>query len=108
MKILGFLGALLRRRDVDPQALSAKQTLAGALDIEYRDAFGRKTERYIEAKSLIRKGDRLYLWGWCELRQQMRSFRVDRIQALADGETGEVVDRERVASWLKRRAVSGR
>ena len=82
----------------------AKAALHGALDIEYRDAEGDRTERYIEAISLRASNGQLYLYGWCEMRQALRTFRVDRIRALTDGETGEIIPRAEIAGWLRERA----
>jgi hypothetical protein len=81
-----------------------KRPIAGAIDLEYVDENGGETERYIEARSLEMKSGRLYLWGYCEQRHGMRSFRVDRIAALRDGENGEIVPRDQIAAWLMRRS----
>ncbi|MDY6960272.1 MAG: WYL domain-containing protein [Pseudomonadota bacterium] len=87
-----------------PLLPDGKLAISGAMDIGYIDSKGDKTERYIEAKSLEVREGRLYLWGWCEIRQGVRKFRVDRITALTDGETGEDVEPEQIVSWLRERA----
>lgn len=99
-----------KREDIEAGASSdnggwdGRCNLQGALDIEYVDATGTRTERYIEAISLEVKDDKLYLWGWCESRQAIRKFLVHRVAALSDGETGEVIAPEHIANWLRERA----
>lgn len=104
------LGVLppVRYTRVDEEVLDDERKghfgLRGALDIEYVDANGERTDRYVEATSIEAKGGKLYLWGWCEKRQARRQFRVDRIVALNDGQTGEVIDPEKITAWLRERA----
>ncbi len=98
-------GAGDRPRRSESCEFKGKHALRGALDITYIDAKGDRTDRYIEAVSLEGRGGKLYLGGWCEMRNAFRSFRVDRIATLADGETGEIVDD--IASWLIDRALRG-
>jgi predicted DNA-binding transcriptional regulator YafY len=43
-------------------------------------------EREVDAYALLHRGGWIYLVGYCHLRQAMRSFRLDRIEALALGE----------------------
>lgn len=40
------------------------------------------TERLIEASLVIFSGTAWYIYGWCRLRQEWRTFRVSRIRAL--------------------------
>jgi predicted DNA-binding transcriptional regulator YafY len=49
------------------------------LKILYRDAHGRDTNRIIWPLVLIYYVDNVMIVGWCELRQSLRHFRVDRI-----------------------------
>ena len=51
------------------------------LQITYADADGRTTERTIKPLSLVYYVEAVVLGGWCELRQDLRSFRADRISA---------------------------
>lgn len=81
-----------------------KYPMSGAVDIAYTDVKGQCSERYIEAKSLEARAGHLYLWGWCEQRQAMRSFRVDRIREMNDGETGEIIAAADISGWLTKRA----
>ena len=92
-----------RQRPAGSAPEKTGRRLTGAFDIEYRDGDGDLTERYIEASSLVDRGGKLYLYGWCEMRQAMRSFRVDRIEALTDGETGEIVEPAEISRWLMAR-----
>jgi predicted DNA-binding transcriptional regulator YafY len=50
-----------------------------ALEIDYRDAEGTSTTRTVEPTALLRGQAGWYLIGWCRLRQDGRSFRLDRI-----------------------------
>ncbi len=50
--------------------------------IDYRAAQGEASERIIWPMALIYWGRTWTLGGWCELRQDFRSFRLDRIVAL--------------------------
>ena len=49
--------------------------------LEYRDAEDAPTERIVWPLTLAYWGKSWTLGGWCELRQDFRSFRVDRIAA---------------------------
>jgi predicted DNA-binding transcriptional regulator YafY len=50
------------------------------LDIDYRDEQGRITQRIIRPLALIYYLDAAVIVGWCELRQAIRNFRLDRTQ----------------------------
>jgi hypothetical protein len=91
------------RRDL-PEEHPGRRAMEGALDIAYVDDTGRRTERYLEARSIEAKDGQLYLWAWCEKKQAVGKFRVDRIAALADGETGEIVAPHLITRWLLERA----
>ncbi|GLQ29569.1 helix-turn-helix transcriptional regulator [Litoribrevibacter albus] len=52
------------------------------LSIAYRDEQGQQTERVIWPLGLVSWGDRWTLVAWCELRQDYRHFRFDRIASL--------------------------
>ncbi len=49
------------------------------LDITYRDKAGEASTRTVEPVAVLGVRPHWYLWGWCRLRQQPRSFRLDRI-----------------------------
>ncbi|OJF93884.1 helix-turn-helix transcriptional regulator [Pararhizobium antarcticum] len=80
--------ALVRRAIRDEQKLL----------IDYRDSFGRATERTIQPLALIYYTATAVIVGWCELRAGIRNFRADRVedcQALAayfNGEGDELRD----------------
>jgi predicted DNA-binding transcriptional regulator YafY len=51
------------------------------LDIDYRDEQGRITRRIIRPLALIYYLDAAVIVGWCELREAIRNFRLDRTQS---------------------------
>ncbi|MCF6370385.1 helix-turn-helix transcriptional regulator [Rhizobium halophilum] len=50
------------------------------LALDYRDEFGRLTERTIRPIALIYYSQTANIVGWCELRQAIRNFRADRVE----------------------------
>ncbi|MEQ8806636.1 MAG: WYL domain-containing protein, partial [Rhodospirillales bacterium] len=54
------------------------------LRLAYRDADGKATERTIRPLGLWFWGKVWTLVAWCELRNDFRVFRLDRIDAMAD------------------------
>lgn len=65
-----------------------------ALGIAYKDATGKPSQRTIRCKAAYRDqpdGQHIYIEAWCLLRQDWRSFRLDRIIDVYDYTTGEVV-----------------
>lgn len=77
------------RIDAMERAAEQRQRLA----LSYRDAEGRATERIVRPLGLWFWGKVWTLVGWCELREDFRMFRLDRIDAMAD--TGETFRLER-------------
>ena len=49
------------------------------LEISYADKDGVATQRIIWPLAILGWGDRWTVLGWCELRQDYRNFRLDRI-----------------------------
>jgi predicted DNA-binding transcriptional regulator YafY len=49
--------------------------------IDYRDEMGRASERTIRPIALIYYSQTANIVGWCELRQAIRNFRADRVEA---------------------------
>ncbi|NGN42742.1 YafY family transcriptional regulator [Mesorhizobium sp. CGMCC 1.15528] len=86
--------ALVRRAIRDEQKI----------EIRYRDEYGRATERIIRPIALIYYSEVANIVAWCELRQDLRNFRSNRVEdsALLDdffhGE-GEMLRRQWVAGW---------
>lgn len=64
-----------------PEAKVVEEALrqSRALEIDYRDGEGTSTTRTVEPTALLRGHAGWYLIGWCRLRQDGRSFRLDRI-----------------------------
>jgi predicted DNA-binding transcriptional regulator YafY len=73
------------------------------LRIAYRDEQGRTSERTVRPVALIYYSDSANLVAWCELRQAIRSFRVDRVEA------GSLLDAQFIGEGneLRRRWVAG-
>jgi predicted DNA-binding transcriptional regulator YafY len=65
--------------------LEAACTARTRLDFAYQDEAGRATRRLVRPLGLHFWGRTWTLATWCELRQDFRSFRVDRISAVAEG-----------------------
>jgi predicted DNA-binding transcriptional regulator YafY len=53
------------------------------LVIDYRDEYGRGTERTIRPIALIYYSETANIVAWCELRQAIRNFRADRVEICA-------------------------
>jgi predicted DNA-binding transcriptional regulator YafY len=56
------------------------------LDLDYRDAEGRRSRRVVWPIQLAFTDSVRILAAWCELRQDFRMFRTDRILSAADGD----------------------
>jgi predicted DNA-binding transcriptional regulator YafY len=70
--------ATLRRLEVLRGAAQARQVL----QIDYLDLQGARSRRRVRPLGCFYWGLVWTLAGWCELRQDFRSFRIDRIEAL--------------------------
>lgn len=65
--------------------------------LEYRDFNGTKSLRQVDVQQSLRKDDgTIYLKGFCHLRNEERTFRVDGIVSVATTD-GEVLD---LRQWL--------
>ncbi|SIN75375.1 helix-turn-helix transcriptional regulator [Vannielia litorea] len=71
-----------RRLDGIERAVDARERLV----LDYGDAEGAETARVVRPLSLIFWGRTWTLIGWCELRDDFRMFRVDRIKGMTCGE----------------------
>ncbi len=58
------------------RAIRDEQTL----QLDYRDEFGRLTERTIRPIALIYYSQTANIVAWCDLRQAIRNFRADRVE----------------------------
>ncbi|MGH3734323.1 MAG: helix-turn-helix transcriptional regulator [Micromonosporaceae bacterium] len=54
--------------------------LRRVLHLDYQDRSGTPTRRVVEPHGFVGYGDRWYLVAWCRLREEVRGFRLDRIQ----------------------------
>lgn len=72
------------------------------LHIDYRDVARQETTRRISVTSFSDVKGAGLIKSYCHLRKEARTFRIDRVIAAADMDTGELV--EDVRSHLKRRA----
>lgn len=75
------------------------------LIIHYQDGKNEETERTIHPQQIEYRitpnglPDIAYLTAYCELRKQPRTFRVDRIEAAYDADTGEVIPNITATLW---------
>jgi len=61
------------------------------LRLSYQDASKKISERLVDVKECDTTNPAGYLFGFCHLRQSVRTFRIDRIQQAVDVETGEII-----------------
>ena len=90
----------------DADGWSAWQVLPleGTYELVYRDEAGRFSIRVLDAQELKIGPGKTLLGGFCEARGGYRGFRADRIERIADAETGEAAERN-VIDWLLKRAA---
>lgn len=79
---IGFDAALRGRLDAMQAAIDG----ARRLQLSYRDEAGRATERVVRPLGLWFWGKVWTLIAWCELREDFRMFRADRVAAMAEGD----------------------
>ena len=77
------------------------------VQLGYRDAAERVSERRVRPLGLFFWGERWSLAAWCELREDFRNFRLDRIATLEVGETRFADEAGRRLEDYLRRAASG-
>jgi hypothetical protein len=76
--------------DEPPLSSSGKSYL-----IDYQDFDGNVTRRTITVKRISKEGGCIYIKAYCHLRDELRTFRRDRIIGqIIDEETGELLDKE--------------
>jgi predicted DNA-binding transcriptional regulator YafY len=63
------------------------------ISFDYISAEGVKTRRSLEPMQLVFKGQAWYLWGYCRMRRDLRTFRISRLRNLVV--TGEKFQRRR-------------
>lgn len=84
---------------------SAREAVArrAKLRLRYRDAVGVETSRVIRPLELQHWGTNWTLAAWCELREDFRTFRIDRLdECLATGETFRPEKGKDLAAFLER------
>jgi len=74
------------------------------LDLCYRDEQGRISERTVRPLALIYYSDTANLVGWCELREDFRNFRADRVSRCTAADRyfrgdGDGLRRRWIAGW---------
>lgn len=67
-------------------AIRAALTTRRRLGFHYQRADGAASERTVRPLGAFLWGDRWVLTGWCELREDFRNFRLDRMRGLTIGE----------------------
>ncbi len=85
--------------------------LSVRLLLDYIDAAGRKTRRTVVVRRVYGQalGRPDQLLCFCEMRRALRHFRVDRIEAIYDPESGEALgDVDHVIATLESRDIAGR
>lgn len=70
-----------RQTGIDPALLRRVIREEEKLDLHYRDEQDRLTRRRIRPLALIYYTQWLTIVAWCDLRQDLRNFRVDRIES---------------------------
>lgn len=70
---------------------SNPRPIQATLRLSYRDASGSATERHVTVRECDTTNPAGYLIGHCQLRDSIRTFRMDRIKRAIDVETGEVI-----------------
>ena len=63
-------------------SLSSAARARQRVRLHYRSAEGNDTAREFDTYGLAYRGGRWYAVGWCHLREDLRSFRLDRVQGL--------------------------
>lgn len=91
------------RADAPHVPLTVQRAIADQLvvAIDYLDRNSAATRREVEPVGVLSLDDDWYLVGWCRLRDDARTFRLDRIHgASLTGETAPVRDPERFLEFM--------
>lgn len=78
---------------------STPRPVNARLKLKYRDVKGAATERIVQANECDTSNPQGYLIGFCEMRQAVRTFRLDRIAQAIDMETGEIIPN--ILAWAE-------
>jgi predicted DNA-binding transcriptional regulator YafY len=85
-RLAGRVALLPHASDTSPPAArTVEQALIASrvLEIDYEDRNGERSHRLVEPAALVGSGEAWYLVGYCRLRKDGRSFRMDRIVGAA-------------------------
>jgi predicted DNA-binding transcriptional regulator YafY len=94
-------GSAAEPRGIDPAALREAIRTSRKLRIAYVDDKGERSERVIWPLAMAYYVDATLVGAWCELRQDYRHFRIDRITSSAVmAETFPAGNGRLVAEWL--------
>lgn len=68
----------------DNKFVDIKNAILGqkVIEFDYINAMGDKSRRAVEPAQLIFKGQAWYLWAFCSIRKEFRTFRISRIKNL--------------------------
>jgi predicted DNA-binding transcriptional regulator YafY len=76
------------------------------VELDYEDAGGARTRRALEPLSLLSLTQGWLLIGWCRLRRDFRTFRLDRMRALrVTDETFEDHPKRNLAAYFETRGM---
>ena len=90
------------RRDL-PTLIRHAIRNSGKMRIDYQDEAGRRTERVIQPFAVAYYVEATLINAWCELRDDFRHFRADRVRGLTVlEEEFPVPGRTLMAGWLER------
>ncbi|WP_335898885.1 hypothetical protein [Klebsiella variicola] len=64
-------------------------SVSASIMISYEDSLGALTERIVDVRKYNHHNE--YFWGFCHLRKENRTFRIDRVKSVVDVETGEII-----------------
>jgi len=85
------------RRYEEEQERASANRRPYLIAFDYEDAGGSSTSREVKEPVRFLFSDQWYINGYCLLRKEARTFRVDRILGdIADAETGEVISIDRI------------
>jgi predicted DNA-binding transcriptional regulator YafY len=93
-------GSAAEPHGIDPGVLREAIRQSRTLGIVYADERGERTERVIWPLAMAYYTDVTLVGAWCELRQDYRHFRIERIVASVVLEERFPVDRRLAAAWL--------
>lgn len=108
--IVVVVGWGIFRNKKSPEAggpLKAGRTATKEALIQYEDATGKASQRRITLHDVVKEpGGQLYLKAFCHLRNDERTFRIDRIRSLIDQNSGTTLTRlADILSWARSPAV---